>query len=233
MEENLKNNMNTNFFVKVSIFLALTFGALFALKVILSDCSIFTSKDCYTSSKSSENLKDEIAQLQQTISKLEQSVSKLECPIEDPLPKETAQKINAPLWNEGNLEALSGCWSLDWDYSMQDIKTKKVTSVNSWNICFAKGQSLGKQNLVFEDETTCINQPISGKFTKNNNSSLLLLDDTKDVECSNGIIIFHRNLSCKISSDATHAMCSSRQRQENGTWSGVNENNVKLARIRR
>ena len=119
MEENLKNNTNTNFFVKVSVFLALTFGALFVLKIILSDCSIFSSKDCYTSSKSSETLKDEIAQLQQKISKLEQSVSKLECPIEDPLPKETAQKINAPLWNEGNVKALSGCWSLNWDYRMK------------------------------------------------------------------------------------------------------------------
>ena len=84
MEENLKNNLGTNFFAKTSILLMLTFGALVALKIILSSCSVFSSSECYSSSKSSEDLKSEISQLQQTISRLEQSVSRLECPIEDP-----------------------------------------------------------------------------------------------------------------------------------------------------
>ena len=230
MEENLKNSLGANSFVKTSVLLLLTFGALFALKIILSSCSVFSSSECYNSSKSSENLKSEISQLRQTISKLEQSVSNLECPIEDPLPKETAQKINAPLWNEGNVEALSGCWSLDWDYSLRNIDTDKVTKVTSWNICFEKGKALGKQNLTFDDSTMCINQPMSGEFTKNNGNSLLMLDDTKNVECSDNIFIFQRNLTCKLSSDATHAMCSSRQRQKNGTWSGVRTDYVRLTR---
>ena len=230
MEANLKNNLGTNFFAKTSILLMLTFGALVALKIILSSCSVFSSSECYSSSKSSEDLKSEISQLQQTISRLEQSVSSLECPIEDPLPKETAQKINAPLWNEGNVEALSGCWSLDWDYRMRYVDTDEEVKVKSWNICFEKGKSAGKQNLSFDDNTTCVNQPISGNFTKNNNNSLLVLDDTKDVDCSGTTFIYHRNFTCKLSSDATHAMCSGRQRQKNGTWSGTKENAVKLTR---
>jgi len=226
----MNSNLNTHLFRRVSILLALTFLAIFSLKTILSKCNFFSSKDCFSVAKSSEKLRAEISELQKAIYNIEQSVSNLECPVESPLSNEIAEKINVPLWTEGNLEVLSGCWVLDWDYKMLEEDTLEVKSIKDWEVCFPKGQNIGKQSLSFEDDTQCNNQPITGEFQKSKDKTILVLDDTKDVECTNQVIVFHRKLSCELAQDATHAMCSGSSLQRDGTWSEVAPNIERLAR---
>ena len=97
-------------------------------------------------------------------------------------------------------------------------------------MCFDRGQEIGKQSLSFEDGLKCIDQPISGQFKKDESSSILILDDTKDVICENGGLVFHRKLSCKLAEDASHAMCSSKTLQRDGSWSDISLNDVRLTR---
>lgn len=229
----MNSNLNAHFIRRAAILLALTFMAIFSLKIILSKCTFFGSQDCFSMSKSSEELRMEISELQKAIYNIEQSVSNLECPVESPLSNETAEKINVPLWTEGNLEVLSGCWVLDWDYKMLEEDTLEVKSIKDWEVCFANGQNIGKQSLSFEDDTKCSNKPITGEFKKRQNKTILVLDDTKDIECTNQVVVYHRKLSCELAQNATHAMCSGSNLQRDGTWSKVAPNIVRLERSKK
>jgi hypothetical protein len=74
----------------------------------------FFSGDCDETKNIFQELKNEIIQLEQKIKDLKQTTEKLECPpIIQASSKETTEKINHPLWSEGNIEVLDGCWKHD------------------------------------------------------------------------------------------------------------------------
>ena len=230
MKQIFEDRLGGNFFVKGSIFLMLSFLSLYVLKVALSDCTVFANDNCLNVAKRSANLRQEIATLQESIQRLEKSVSMLECPTVTQFENEPIEKIDEPLWKQANIEALSGCWALDWKYEMKEVDTGKVVGVREWKVCFDQGEGLGKQTLIFEDKVNCIDQPIKGSFINDTDKVKLLLDDTKDVSCEEGRFIYHRKLSCELATDASHAMCSGTSLQRDGTWSSGLENNVRLAR---
>lgn len=230
MKNFFKEKLGSNYLTKASLFLMLTFIALTTLKITLSNCTIFSSENCHKIVDSSTTLRQDIATLENSISELEKSVSKLECPPVNQAATQPIKKINEPLWAEGNIEAISGCWSLDWDYSMRHELTNEIVGVKAWEVCFPTGAQLGQQTLTFDDGISCVEQPISGKFTKNAKSVNLLLDDTKNVACEEGHFIYQRKLTCRLAEDASHAMCSGNTLQSDGTWAQGPANEVRLSR---
>jgi hypothetical protein len=214
-----------------AIFLALTFFALFTLKITLSDCNVFFSGDCEEIKNISQELKNEISLLEQKIKDLKQTTEKLECPpIIQTSSKEQIEKIDQPLWSEGNIEVLDGCWALDWEYKMRRVNTGEVVGVNKWSVCFDKDSETGQQTLIFDDGTECNNQPIEAKFDVTTDQTILLLDDKADVACSNGSSIYRRQLRCELAQDSSHAMCDSNSLQRDGSWSDVQKDTVRLRR---
>jgi hypothetical protein len=225
-EEKLDNGI----LPKASLFLALTFLALVTLKTALSDCTIFSSENCSKIANSSTALIQDIVALKYSISKLEKSVAELECPPVIQTSQVPIEKIDEPLWKQGKIEALSGCWILDWDYKMREVETGNIIGVRDWRVCFDQGQRMGQQTLVFDDNINCVDQPITGEFITEADKVTLLLDDTKDVSCEHGRYVYQRKLYCKLASDASHAMCSSISRQHDKTWSSEKVDNVRLVR---
>ena len=216
---------------KAAIFLALTFFALFTLKITLSDCNVFFSGDCDQTKNISQALQNEISLLEQTINDLKQTTEKLECPpIIQASSEEQNEKIDQPLWSEGNIEVLDGCWALDWEYKMRRVNTGEVVGVNNWSVCFDKDSETGQQTLIFDDGTKCNDQPIEAKFDVTTDQTILLLDDKADVSCSNGSSIYRRQLSCELAQDSSHAMCDSNFLQRDGSWSDVQKDAVRLRR---
>ena len=230
MKQIFEDRLGGNFFVKGSIFLTLSFLSLYVLKVVLSDCTVFANDNCLNVAKNSAKLRQEITSLQESILLLEKSVSTLECPPVTQVENDLTEKIDEPLWKQGKIEALSGCWILDWDYEMREVDTGNIVGVRDWRVCFDRGKRMGRQTLEFDDNINCLDQPITGEFITEAAKVILLLDDTTDVSCEQGRYIYQRKLSCKLASDASHAMCSSKQRARDGTWSSEKVNNVRLAR---
>ena len=222
--------------VKGSLLLALTLVALVALKLALSDCNFLNRHACNEKALQDKKLTNEINELRARAATLKDDISKIECkpesaPVEAPV-IETPVKdipIDETLWNEGKIEALSGCWVLDWDYKMTVVGTGRVVGVKKWRVCFNAKGNTGIQNLDFDDGVKCINQPIKGSFLTTNNRSTLTLDDTKDVECSNAHII-RRQLKCELAKDSSYAMCASRTLGSNDIWDDYKKNAVRLKR---
>jgi len=224
-------NSGNGIFGQGAIFLTLTFFALFTLKITLSDCNVFFSGNCEETKNISQELKNEISHLEQKIKDLKQTTEKLECPpLIQASSEEQIEKIDQPLWSEGNIKALDGCWNLDWDYKMREEETGRIVGVKEWTVCFDEKSSMGSQTLIFEDSTECNNQPIEAKFEVNSDRTILLLDDKANVSCTEGSFIYRRKLSCDLALDASHAMCASSTLQRNGSWSDVENDTVRLRR---
>lgn len=217
--------------VKSSIMLALIFFALFTLKVTLASCSFWGQVDCIKADLTAVQLIDELSKLKTEIDDLKQSINDIDCQISKDQSDTKNAVINIPAWRAGKIEALYGCWSLDWNYTMQEVKTKKVVGVKFWDICFNSGENIGSQTLEFQDDVSCSKQQILGKFEKNNSGlQTLLLDDTNDLRCTNNVTVLRRKLNCVLAENGSHAMCSQTTRDENGNWSPVRENTVRLSR---
>jgi len=227
----LVEHTSNNLLARPTIMLALIFFAIFALKVILTGCGFWGKEDCNQADQTSDKLRNELNIINSEIVELKRSMSEIECQ-ETAAPKANENaSIDVPAWQEGKIEALSGCWSLDWKYTMQYVKTKMVVGVKYWNICFDPGNDIGSQTLEFQNNVSCSNQQILGKFEKNNfGLQTLLLDDTKNLQCTDNVTVLRRKLNCVLAENGSHAMCSQTTRDENGNWSAVIENMVKLSR---
>ena len=110
---------------------------------MLSDCSFFRSDTCDAELADKKTLLADIKKTEKEIENLQNKISEIECEdesiyenIAEPEKEEIEPAIDAPLWNEGNLNALEGCWDLAWDYSMTLSSTGQEVKVLSWGMCF-------------------------------------------------------------------------------------------------
>ena len=220
--------------LKSVIALVLFVLALYSIKTALSDCTIFSKVKCKFDQREILALEEDISRIKQQISSVKNRSSSLECKgIDTASPSDNqSPKIDTSLWAQGDLEVLNGCWNLDWDYKMQDVQTKEIVGVTSWDVCFQNGAQIGVQTLLFEDGERCINQPIKGEFKNVDNQSRLYLDDTKNLSCNSGAVVFHRRMECELMQGGEYAVCATSSKQRDGTWSDFQPNGVRLSRKR-
>ena len=218
--------------LKVIALLSLAAFGLYTTKSVLSDCTIFSKVNCRAEKSQVAVLVGEIVDIQRQVDQLLKSNSSLECPKPEVVntSQDNAPKIDSSLWDKGDLEVLTGCWSLDWDYKMRREKTGEIVGVESWKVCFKSGFEAGSQTLIFEDGTSCIQRPIRGDFKSISGQSKLYLDDTKNVECSRGTYVYHRRMECELVQSDNHAMCAISQLESDGSWSELGANTVRLSR---
>ena len=229
--ENVQHQKISSRLINGSILLSLTLLSIIALKLVLSDCDFLNRQACNDKQIQKQSLSTEIANLKTNIAILRDDITKIKC-----VPKKASKKdvpeevlIDEALWNEGKVEVLDGCWSLDWDYKMRRVDTGKVVGVKKWNICFNSNRDIGLQDLVFDDGDQCVSQPIKGSFTRENEQNSLILDDITDVKCKSSFI-YRRQLQCKLVSDTSYAMCAARSLNRDNSWSEYRQNVVKLNR---
>ena len=108
-------------------------------------------------------------------------------------------------WNEKDISIMDGCWSLASDYRLQDIRTRRIKTVASWEVCFDES-GRGQQKLVLSDGTRCAGS-VSADFQQDNT---LRFDDADNVPCSDDSYIFKRGITCRRASDE-RAECTSVQ----------------------
>ena len=233
MNANWSLRPHTPLFFGASIFLALILLAVIFLKSMLSDCSFIGSNACGTDLQNRAELRESIEKIKREIAGVHRKISKIECKDER-FYEEKEPKIDAPLWNEGNLDALDGCWDLAWDYSLIRQSDSRKMKVLSWGMCFNNNADLGQQTIEFDDGTACRNQPIKAEFLKEDDKTKLQLSDTRHVQCTNNGQIIERKALCELSADALHADCKIVHVNENGTWPPYGEKiDVKLEKRKR
>ena len=208
--------------------------AIYSIKTVLSDCTIFSKVNCQSEQSEIISIEKEISRIKQQISSVKDRQSLLECKEIDTASSSDSQstKIDTSLWAQGNLKVLNGCWNLDWDYTLREAGTNKIVRVTSWDVCFKSGSEIGVQTLLFEDGANCIEQPIRGEFKNINDQSKLYLDDSKDVDCNLGRVVFQRRMECELIQNADYAECAISTLQRDGSWSDFQANGVRLSRKR-
>lgn len=112
--------------------------------------------------------------------------------------------LPADRWDRGDVSMLEGCWNLDSNYTIRDVRTGRISRVRSWRMCFDRN-GRGTQTLIYENGTRC-EAPVEGSFAGRE----LRLNDVDDVQCSDGSYIYRRLATCQRVSD-TRATCTSRQ----------------------
>jgi hypothetical protein len=215
--------------IKSIAMLSLIFFAVYSIKTTLSDCTIFSRANCDYINKETKKLEEEINLLIDEISDAKTQINNITCKEIQTSSQKISPKIDTTLWEEGKIEVLTGCWELDWDYKMRMEKTNEIVRVSSWDVCFKPGKEVGLQSLKFEDGNECHAKPIEGKFKGIEGKSILLLDDTKDIQCDE-VVVFHRRLECELVQNENYAVCSSRTLQRDGTWIAPRPKDVRLSR---
>ena len=220
--------------LKSVVALGLIAFALYSIKTVLSDCTVFSKVNCQLENREIISLENEINRIKQLISSVKDNKSSLECTeIASVIARDDqTPKIDTSLWEQGNLEVLNGCWKLDWDYKMREVDTNEIVGVTSWDVCFKSGAEIGIQTLLFEDGERCTEQPIKGEFKNIDDQSKLYLDDTKDVDCDSGGVVFQRRMECELMQDGAYAICATSSKQRDGSWSNFHPNGVRLSRKR-
>jgi hypothetical protein len=229
---NIEQSKYNRSLLKIVVMLLLVFIGLYSTKAVLSDCTIFSRVNCDAQKAELIALEAEISQLKKNISKVQSRISDKKCPkAETPTKTEDKPpKIDSSLWQQGNLEVLNGCWTLDWDYKMQKENTGEIVGVSLWDVCFSASSEIGLQTLLLEDGTKCVDRPIKGEFKNVDGISRLFLDDTKDIKCSSNAIVYQRRIECELRQNGDYAMCSSYTLKRDGSWSGLTPNNIRLSR---
>ena len=118
-------------------------------------------------------------------------------------------------WENRDVALLEGCWSLDSDYSLENVDTGAVSGVESWQMCFDE-EGIGSQTLTFDDGRTCESERTEAEFAPNGN---LLVRDGENVSCDDGSFIYEREMNCSLDRDGG-ASCASVQ-EETGSRSNV------------
>ena len=231
---NIEHSKFESLLLKSVAMLSLVLLGLYSMKTVLSDCTIFSKVNCNAERTEIVTLESEIIRLKQQIDMVQSNISDLKCPKVETAKKnqDDSSKIDKSLWKQGDLEVLNGCWELDWDYKMRNIERDEIVGVSSWNVCFVSGSRIGLQTLLFEDGENCVEQPIKGEFKNINGLSKLYLDDTKNVECKSGAVVFQRRMECELMQNGDYAMCSISSLQRDGNWSEFRPKGVRLSRKR-
>ena len=216
-------------FKKLSLVFFLTAVLIYAAKLALTQCGANPLRICshISSEATISGLQKEIEILNDRLKREKKLITDVACQLEENLNNQSNPKINRPLWELGDVQALSGCWNLEWDYELVNIKTDEIVGVSSWTICFEEGMNTGHQHLIFDDNIQCTDAKIEGKFSTLDKSTKLNLDDITDVICDNNWVIFRRQLQCELLDADTSAVCSSRQLRD-GSWTEFGGPNVLL-----
>lgn len=172
-------------------------------------------------------LEKEIADLEQQLASLscpaperlplddlpgEQSTA--EVPPEEEPPQEEPPQEEPPeeeqtmeeVIEEGDEEALSGCWDLSSDYTIRDHETGDPYPVDSWEICFDESGQ-GRQRLRYENGVQCegpVRAAVSG--------GQVTISDVGDLPCDNNSRIFERVTTCRIASDGSTQCVQTQER---------------------
>lgn len=126
--------------------------------------------------------------LRRAIGQGERELAARQC--EAALPSTTAPLTRAAM-EQGDLEALYGCWSLGSSYQTRDVDTEKIVSYPVWRMCFDT-QGRGKQVMEGDDGSTC-EGPVTARIE---NSERLILGEGGNLACSDGGYIHRRDIAC-------------------------------------
>ncbi|MGF6861543.1 hypothetical protein ABIE69_002115 [Rhodobacteraceae bacterium MBR-64] len=218
-------------FVRIILPLALVLVVLLGTALLLQACGVVLwgttalARYCpipvsVTDRGRLDELRSEGASLRSRIAFLEQELAARQCTVvfDDPplapVPPETAIQpplIDRDAWERGDLDALTGCWDLEAQMRVRNVRTNRITLYNQWNICF-DGNGQGTEKMRATDGTTC-EGPVSGSFDP---SGRLIIEEPGNLSCSNDGWIFRRVASCTLQSDA-RATCSVFQPEPNIT----------------
>ena len=144
-------------------------------------------------------------------------------PAPEPNPSQKPAAIPEAAWDNRDLGFLEGCWDLESDYQLRDVDTGRISSVESWAMCFdAHGN--GEQRLHLSDQTNCS----SGTRASFTADGRLRFEDTDNVPCVDpgilsellpglvpGSYIHRREIDCDRASDEI-AQCESFQPETGG-----------------
>ena len=217
----------------ISAILMGLFVFLLGAKLILSQCDKNASGDCITLLDAVE-LASEISILRQKLAE-ERKALTLTCKEEEDVEIESAEgavEISIEEWNAGDVNVLKGCWQLEYDYTMYyNRDASRPVDLIEWRFCLSEYGEQAVQNLKFEDESICMNQPLFYNFIDIHGQAELELSDHQDVPCTrrgkpSGTVI-ERNLRCKLDETAQFARCRSRT-YENDEWSQFGDYSIIL-----
>lgn len=135
-------------------------------------------------------------------------------PVAEPEPEPEPEGLDEKQWRERDLAVLEGCWSLASDYTLRNRITGVITRVESWKMCFDDA-GRGEQRLVRTDGRECT----ADAFASFGEDGQLQIDDRTDVQCTGGVRIYRRIMSCTLEPNG-QAACVTRQ-PETGSSSNV------------
>lgn len=149
------------------------------------------------------------ADLEREIAALERRLATLPaCPVPVPVetppqtPAETPPQraetppepdIDPDRWRARDLGVMEGCWQLDSDYSITNLESGDVLSVNDWQVCL-DAAGAGRQTMRFDESITC-EGPVQASF---NAEGRLVIADQGNLPCSNRFQIFERVTTCSL-----------------------------------
>ena len=153
------------------------------------------------------------AALEERLRGLERDLAGLPACRPEPAPK--SDRLDANRWQERDLALLEGCWSLASDYRLRDSRSGEVTGVDSWTMCFYE-DGRGEQRLVQNDGAACDGE-VSASF---DDDGQLRISDDGDVQCTGGVVIYRRVMTCDLERNG-EAACRSRQPNRGDGFSNV------------
>jgi len=163
-----------------------------------------------------EETLDEGDALARRVAYLERELAALQCRADPPPPPpppdpepETESGLDPDAFDRGDIAVMEGCWQLDSNYSVTDIRTRKVTHFRDWRLCFdANGQ--GRETMRSTNGVRC-EGPISGQLE----DGRLVMAEPGNLQCDDNSYIHRREITCRLDAQG-RAQCESYQPQTNG-----------------
>ncbi len=112
-------------------------------------------------------------------------------------------RLDAALWEEGDVAVLEGCRDHASDYRPRNMTTGDVLSAESWQMCFDAAGN-GSRRLVMTGVVAC------------GSGTWAAFSDLDDFPCSSGFAVFRRTMECDLQGDG-EADCAM-HRPEAGGW---------------
>ena len=178
---------------------------------LLSACPAAASAE---TGPESERVLGRRAVLEERIAGLETRLARMRC-LPPPPPPPPVGGLDAEQWAARDIRVLEGCWQLDSDYEVQEIRTRVISKVVDWRMCF-NAEGSGDQDFRFDSGTTCE----SGSRARFNDAGQLVILDPGNVHCSDNSCIFRREIVCDLQQDGT-ADCLSTQPERGSGHSSV------------
>jgi len=128
-------------------------------------------------------------------------------PPEDPppTPPDAPKDLPRERWDRKDITMLEGCWNRLSNMRIQDVRTRQVTGVRRWVMCFDRNGQ-GRQEINLDNGVTCRGR-LNAQFQPNGQLSL---DDQENIACADGSHVFRREGTCAPTSES-EAECVTRQ----------------------